>query len=203
MTLTYSEVAVVIPTRGDVEMWPTLDPFQRCPFGAVVTADNSKGEDLAVYARYWAIDHTDAPVILTVDDDVILPRESIDALLAAYRPGHVTANMPAAFRHVFYEEHCLVGFGAVFDRDLPRLAFDRFWRFLGTDDEEEAPSAALVRRRCDIAFTALTPRVLVDVPYQDREFASAPGRMWTSPGHLEERTRMLRLARKVRDAVPC
>jgi hypothetical protein len=55
-------------------------------------------------------------------------------------------------------------------------------------------------RTCDIVFTALTPRVLVDVPYEDLPWASAENRMWKQPTHREERGRMLELVRQVRDA---
>lgn len=56
------------------------------------------------------------------------------------------------------------------------------------------------QRTCDVVFTTLTPRVLIDVPKTDREFASAPNRMWKQKEHYGERTRMLEIARKVRDA---
>ena len=56
------------------------------------------------------------------------------------------------------------------------------------------------RNTCDIAFTGLTPRVLVDVPHVDREFASDDGRMWRQLTHVEERQRMRELVARVRDA---
>jgi hypothetical protein len=55
-------------------------------------------------------------------------------------------------------------------------------------------------RTCDVVFTTLTPRVLVDVPKQDMAYATNSTRMYRQPGHLDERTRMLHLARKVRDS---
>ena len=36
-------------------------------------------------------------------------------------------------------------------------------------------------RECDAVFTTLTPRILVDVPKTDREFASDPDRLGSSP----------------------
>lgn len=133
----------------------------------------------------------------------------------------IVANMPQEFRHDGYTDSCLVGFGAAFHRDLPRKAFERiFWGGIGLNATEEdwtagtpmirtgddgqelfrINSIAEFRRTCDVVFTTLTPRVLVDVPKVDREFASDPDRMWKQPAHYGERVRMLELARKVRDA---
>lgn len=58
---------------------------------------------------------------------------------------------------------------------------------------------AFWRRTCDIVFTALTPRVLVDVPYVNLPWASDSNRMWKQAQHIEERQRMLELTLKVRD----
>lgn len=186
--ISLAEMAAVVVTRGDVEL--SEIEASLAPFGEVAVWDNSIGDDLAVYGRYAALAEVESDVVYVQDDDVILPLESLEALGDAYEPDVLVANMPARFRHDFYRDHCLVGFGAVFDRDLPRYAFDRF--------PVEEGTAFL--RTCDIVFTALTPRKLVDVAYRDMPWSSAPGRMWTTAGHVEERTRMLELVRQVRDA---
>jgi len=189
-------VSAVVVTRGDVDLDPSVVPLREAGIDDIVVWDNSKrAHDLAVYGRYAAIAEATGAAVVVQDDDVILDIDSVRSLIDAHQPGHVICNMPARFRHGFYRDHCLVGFGAIFDRDLPEQAFkrfggDRLWSFF---------DITTFNRTCDIVFTALTPRVLVDVPYRDREFASAPGRMWTSRGHVEERTRMLNLALKVRD----
>lgn len=166
--------------------------------------------DLSVYARYEAIEYASHDLILTQDDDVIVsdPQAVIDRYLLVtefdgqrdppYGPDEVlVANMPQEFRHDGYTDSCLVGFGACFHRDLPARAFKRYEEGTGDCYIEAAP---LFQRTCDVVFTTLTPRVLVDVPKTDREFASDPDRMWKQPEHYGERVRMLELARKVRDA---
>lgn len=113
--------------------------------------------------------------------------------------GQLVCNMPPKFRHDGYTDSCLVGFGACFHRDAPTRAFGRFMEHhdhmipLGIRQD-------VFWRTCDVVFTTLTPRVLVDVPKVDREFASDPDRMWKQPEHYGERVRMLELARQVRDS---
>lgn len=127
-----------------------------------------------------------------------------------FSPDAVVCNMPANFRAVsFYQEHALVGFGAAFHRDAPRRAFERFlgwtnpptgesvWGFI--PDLDGAACMDFFDRTCDIVFTGLTPRILVDVPYDDMPWASADNRMWRQADHRAERGRMLDLVLKMRD----
>lgn len=208
-----AHVSVVLVTRGDVDMAPVVSCYPE-PFEVIVW-DNSRDEDLAVYGRYAAIDHhATRAVILVQDDDAILAPEAIDELLSRYEPETLTANMPARFRHDGYLDSCLVGFGAIFDRHLPERAFDRFCAHYFPDfgpgssikghwSPERAsrtqPSFLVSEfaRTCDVVFSTLTRRVLVDVPYADREFASAPNRMWLQPDHVGERAATLERARAV------
>jgi hypothetical protein len=201
-------VSAVIVTRGDVDLSPVLDSLPR-EWQKVIWDNSQRARDLSVFGRYAAISECEHETIYVQDDDCLLAPESLVELAAAAEemPRTLVANQPAAFRHDFYTDHCLVGFGAMFNRDLPMMAFGRFFLH---GAEGLMPSEALLRaiteqpqpflRTADIIFTTLAPRFLVDVPYTDREFASAPNRMWKQPDHLGERTRMLELARKVRDA---
>lgn len=205
-------VSVVIPTRGDVDITPITESF---PSGwEVLVYDNGMGvcrtysghkwgvvasdlPDLSVYARYAAIEYASHNLIFTQDDDVIVSDpERIawesDSGGSAY--GQLVCNMPPEFRHDGYTDSCLVGFGACFHRDAPTRAFRWF-----SGDEHHEYFQGWFRRTCDVVFTTLTPRVLVDVPKVDREFASDPDRMWKQPEHYGERVRMLELARRVRD----
>lgn len=183
--------------------------------------------DLSVYGRYAAIEHASHDLIYVQDDDVIVsdPAELVREWRAEHhrvgvcsegpdgceydgtdpcfqcgaRRQWLVANMPQEFRHDGYTDSCLVGFGACFHRDLPKKSFGRFMAHhdhmipLGIRQD-------VFWRTCDVVFTTLTPRVLVDVPKVNREFASDPDRMWKQPSHYGERVRMLELARKVRDA---
>ncbi len=182
-------VALVCVTRGDVEL-----PALFGPTGEVVIWDNAKAaEDMSVYGRYAALDMVTKDVVIVQDDDVGLSTEAIDGLLAAYEPGKIVANVPPEYRER-YTDSTLVGFGAIFDRDLPAKAFARFREHVAYADEQT------FRRTCDIVFTVLTPFTLVDLPFTYLPHTRAPNRMYRQPGNFEERQRMLKLAREVRDA---
>jgi hypothetical protein len=187
------DFTVCLVTRGDVDLAPILESFR--PFGAyrIVVWDNSVEVDLAVLGRYAAASRAETELVYVQDDDVVLPVESIMELFKAWRPGHLVANMPERFRHDFYVDHCLVGFGAVFERSLIEAAFGRVLRHRGGDNWD-----TWFHRTCDVAFTGQVSRILVDVPYVELDYASAPGRMWKQPEHVGERQRMLDLVRSLR-----
>lgn len=137
--------------------------------------------------------------------------------------GAVVCNMPQEFRHAGYTDSALVGFGAAFHRDAPERAFQKWWQRSidlsiggicmpkwGFDSPTFINSLGASRatpwrdpyfqRTCDVVFTTLTERVLVDVQKVNREFAEDADRMYRQPEHFGERARMLELARQVRDA---
>jgi hypothetical protein len=208
------KVAACLVTRGDVDIDPVLASIPTD--WEIIIWDNSALENLSVYGRYAAIDFTDAELIYVQDDDVFVSNP--DAIRGEwqkecnewYRTEHLytegtkppwpglVANMPQAFRHDGYTDSCLVGFGACFHRDAPGKAFERFAAANG--NAIEFTDTPMWRRTCDVVFTALTPRVLMEIEKIDREFATAPERMYRQPGHVAERREMLELARRVRDA---
>jgi hypothetical protein len=161
--------------------------------------------DLSVYGRYAAIEYASHDLIYVQDDDVIVsdPQAIVNAweLSCLFRNNaknvHVVCNMPSEFRHDFYVDHALVGFGASFYRDAPKRAFDRFMEYhdhmipLGIRQD-------VFWRTCDVVFTGLTPRVLVDVPKTNLPYASDDNRMWKQAEHQGERQRMLDLVKQVR-----
>lgn len=185
-------------------------------WNGVAGADGPVIGDLSVYGRYAAIEYATGDLIYVQDDDVIVsdPPALVDkwigtASLAGPVPAdgsdlsnvetfnHIVCNMPPQFRHDFYEDHSLVGFGACFHRDSPKKAFENLYVQSEIVKIDEAQQ--VFYRTCDVVFTTLTPRVLVDVPIEHREFASAPNRMWKQKDHFGERLKMLQLARQVRD----
>jgi len=230
------EIESTIPDDWEILIWDNgrgiLEKHMRP--GRLVADWRSDLPDLAVYGRYAAIEHADGDLIYVQDDDCVV--EEPEKLVSAWRDSrskcseepfdarllwhasseeiartgrgdHVVCNMPQPFRHDFYRDHALVGFGAVFHRDAPQRAFDRYARAVA-NRAAIAPSVPVgldlskpaVLRTCDVVFTALTPRILVDVPYRNLPWATDPDRMYHQPQHTDERRRMLELALKVRDA---
>jgi hypothetical protein len=167
------------------------------------------GADLSVYGRYAAIEHASGDVIYVQDDDCVVsdPQAIVADWQAETVAGFdgVVCNMPEPWRsQPFYAEHGLVGFGAAFHRDAPKRAFDIFAGY----NAKNAPRTDIelgswpearpwFLRTCDVVFTTLTPRVLVDVPHESFDYAWDADRMWRQPDHQSERERMLDLVLQV------
>jgi hypothetical protein len=202
-------VAAVIVTRGDQDLTAVVTSLPE--EWEVVIWDNSREEhDLSVYGRYAAIERTDAELIYVQDDDCVVgaPQAIVDtwdemrALAEIEQTPDPTAfivcNMPPEFRHEFYEEHALVGFGACFHRDVPERAFRRWDNSgvpIGVAGLRE--EIGFFRRTCDIVVTGLTPRVLVQVPVENLPWSYYWDRMYRQPEHQAERVRMLDLVRQI------
>lgn len=182
-------VTGIVVTRGDQDIEPVTQSIKP-HVDQLVVWDNSKLFDRGVYGRYMGSILALHQTVYVQDDDCIV--SDIPAILAAYQEGSVVCNMPEKFRK-HYPDSALVGFGACYQKWLPFQAFDRYFALHGIDDKDER-----FRRTCDVVFTTLTPRILVDVSHVDMWYASGPNRMWKQPDHYGERTEVHRLARKVR-----
>lgn len=216
-------VSAIIVTRGDVELEPVLKSLP--PTWQLLVWDNGAGRirewswdqnvfaphwnehvtDLSVYGRYAAIQYATGDVIYVQDDDCIIsyPQAIVDTLTFRSRDDLVVCNMPPEFRHDFYTDHALVGFGAAFHRDAPEMVFERFWDRmldLGLLTKHNLRAGSNFQRTCDVVFTSLSPYVLVDVPKQNLPHAYAADRMYRQPEHQGERAAMLELARKVKES---
>lgn len=216
-----------LPEEWEVLVWDnragTVTTWKGSKWGVVA----HPVANLSVYGRYAAIAHAANDLIYVQDDDVIVsdPQAIVNewdrvALRQEQDPAgpppdsewgrHVVCNMPPEFRHDFYIDHALVGFGAAFHRDAPERAFRRFfgedtWPKMGPNwAAVSGPGDGVLRehfnRTCDIVFTALTPRVLVDVPKENLPHAYDDTRMWRQSTHQEERTKMLDLVLKIKEA---
>jgi hypothetical protein len=205
------KVSAIIVTRGNVDLgqivgslpreWERIcwsNGERRCyvlASGADPATDISwvvwhGVEDFSVFGRYSAIQYASSDVIYVQDDDCVTPAREI---AEAYEPCRLVANMPRS-RWDGYPDSTLVGWGAIFDRDLPGLAFERQAIF---DVVESDPDWFYAT--CDVAFSALTPRTIVDLPFEHLPWAEGPDRMFTGrPTHNEERQRMLELCRSLR-----
>jgi hypothetical protein len=178
-------VAACLVTRGNVPMDGIIESIPQ--EWEVVVWDNSKHGDLGVYGRYAAIALTDAAMIYVQDDDCVLTEEGIWDLHNFSGPDRIVTNMPERFRP-HYPDSCLVGFGAIFPRDLPELAFDRL-----------ATTPPNFNLTCDVYFTALTEqRMYLDLDYRDQPWANDPDRMWKQRDHVPMRAQALHEARTLR-----
>lgn len=199
--ITPDKVALVLVTMGDVPLEQITD---HCPpeFEIVVwnNLDGSR-PDYKVFGRYMGILEATRPVIAFLDDDAWLSRGQWDELLAAYEPGVVTGNFlrhdPLWERR--YKDTTLLGWGAIFDRDLPWLAFCRWARHEPIDmDFFLSPGGAEVvfpmLSRCKTIFAGAT---WMGEP--GHEVFGRSNRMSNQPDFLETRLAWLDRARRVRD----
>jgi hypothetical protein len=192
-----SDVTGIVVTRGNVDLLPTVESL--APLGELLIWDNSHEQNLSVYGRYAAIERASFDVILVQDDDCLIDPA---ALCAAYEPGVLVANMPAS-RWPDFPDSCLVGWGAIFDRDLVARCDARYqdWRLANAHYRGWWPTGHEFHRTCDVMFATLTPHRKIDVGFTHLPWAEGPDRMFTADpaAHRRERQRMLELARKVRD----
>ena len=164
-----------------------------------VVWDNSVEEDHGVYGRYMAIHRTTRPVIITQDDDCLV--RNWEQLLEAYEPGLVVGNMrddPARLR--FYRDTTMLGWGAIFDRELPFLAFARYARFFPITWEWMTSCGA------EITFPMLTRNRTIPVDPDwlaegDQMVFGRSNRMSNQEGFYRARDEDLKRARHVRDAL--
>lgn len=163
------QVSACLVTRGDVDMTAILESL---PFDETIVYDNSRRNDLGIYGRYAAIAEARHDVIYTQDDDVLV--SCFDELLTEYRPGVLTVNYPEPWDVPW------VACGALFDRDLPKAAFERYQRRWMLDE-------TFTHWTCDAVFGLLTPTRVVDFGYQDLPHGLAEGRVSTSPGWYDNR----------------
>lgn len=206
------KVSAVIVTRGDVDLTKCISTFVDERFVEVVVWNNGtekctvvplgpgwpvvhEAADMAVYGRYAATRFAASDVIYVQDDDCVI---DATAILDAYEPGRIVANMPES-RWADYPDSTMVGWGAVFDRLLPWAAFGHFLTLIierdlfGGEGGEDA-----FNRCCDVVFSTLIPRTVIDVGFEHLPWAETAGRMFKQPGHKEERDEFLRLARSIR-----
>jgi hypothetical protein len=140
-------ICAILLTRGDVPdaMKQIRDSL---PYGEVRVWDNAtRPFDARVYGRYLAIEETDKPVIYFQDDDCVVKDWSHRELMENYQPGTIIANMVAGHRD---DEPPMLGWGALFARDLPARAFAK-WHAAGY------PFDWRIARYPESIFTALTP----------------------------------------------
>jgi hypothetical protein len=138
--------------------------------------NNSKRFDFKVFGRYANLypEHGfHHQIIYTQDDDCVL---DTDSFLPAYEPGVVTCNMPAHRRPEYSDGIALVGWGAIFDRNLTSV-FNLYLKHYPLDD--------LFLTECDRIFTGLNKVKMIDVPFTNLPNAETPDRLHKRPDHWD------------------
>ena len=188
-----ASISAVIVTRGDVALEPIIASL---PFDEIVIWDNSKELDRKVYGRYLGVDRTSTPYVYVQDDDAIVPalalaRDFFDRD-GNFRKNVILANLPPEHKTVYDGTGTtLVGFGAIFHRDL--VNFEPYLDRYGEDE--------FFWRECDRVFTGsnLFEEVFVGIeklPHGDR-----PGSMWREQRHGKDLYEVWRRVKELNSSV--
>jgi hypothetical protein len=186
------DVAAVIVTRGDIDLAPILATL---PYDETIIWDNAaRGWESRCFGRYLATVETTKPYVYFQDDDVIFAAH--DELLALHEPGRMTVNMPSPwYEAAGYDKlgQALVGAGSIVDRELAWPSIHRYLASYPYDD--------LFLTYADVVVGMLTPHRRLDLGYEVLPHASAPGRIYTSPGAAKRKKEMQRRTLQMREVV--
>lgn len=185
-------VSAILVTRGDVDLTRIIDSL---PFADITIWNNAarNREDLKTFGRYAAIPEAKNDVLFLQDDDILLPPESIQGLLAAYEPGMIVANMSDAWAHNRgMTDSVFVGAGAILDKNIPGEAFARYDQLYPRDELFHYYPEAIV---------SIPSRIKrVDLPLEVLPWGYAPNRMNAQPWFEDWMRVSIQRGRRVRDS---
>lgn len=174
-----TRLTVSIVTKGyelHQRVWGSLGRTTFAPISLVDYAIwyNPRRYDLRVFGRYAEIYPQEGQLVYTQDDDCAV---EIQQIVSAYEPGIVVCNMPLHRRAEYTDGTALVGWGAIFDRNLTSV-FNLYLRHFPIDD--------LFLTECDRVFTGLNKVKMIDVPFVNLENAEGADRLHKRPDHWEK-----------------
>lgn len=194
---TFADVAAVLVTR-DASANPHWDEIiaSVSMYGEVIVHDNSKATDFKVAGRYVAAHGASRSIVYFQDDDVLLPREAHEAILASYEPGVLVSSMYDQWiEDCGYFDLAMVGLGSIQDHLLWQDAHGRYINAYHGDDRFEYDA--------DFVYGTLTPFKRLDVGGANHilDIASAPDRLWQQDEQMEGKWRTIKRARALRKIV--
>lgn len=165
----------VIVTRGDVDLQPVLDSLPKS-WPVVIWNNSERLADLKVYGHFAALAEVQTEFCFMQDDDAICPAAE---LLKAWKPKYADL----IFTNVGDGDTPWISWGAIFHKDLPGPAIERYVDAYGMDDD--------VLYWCDLIFSALTPWTNIDLGVEHLPHYRAANRMVMKPTHYSEQARIL------------
>jgi hypothetical protein len=197
--MTFDDVSAVLVTRGDVDMQAIIDSL---PYGETVVWDNStRPVNYGVFGRYMAIFEATKSVIYFQDDDCLVTCH--EELLAAYEPGVVTGNAfddPGRLHR--YEGTTLLGWGSIFDREMPLSAFLKYGLHFPVHELWEENGNPHRGLGAEIIFPVLSRNKTIThgIQWLDQEgpVLERENRMWKQPGFYEATEFWLARGRRMR-----
>lgn len=166
-------VSAVIPTRGNVDVgpiWNRLRQYSEIGEVRFVIGDTP-------FNRYKAMLESNAEILFTQDDDCVT---DLGPLFEAYDPAVIVNAMTPEHAAQYRGPQTLIGFGAIFHRELVRFAFERWtWK---RDD--------LFYRESDRIFPTVNRHETVFPEIEILPHASDADRLWKQPDHQVARAAM-------------
>lgn len=162
----------MLVTRGDVDIAESVRSLQG--FDELIVWNNAeKDADERVYGRYLAAYQARNDVIVTHDDDCVVP--DLHNLVKRWRGG-LLVNVPGG-------EKPWLAWGGVFDRRDALAAFGRYLQRYPADDD--------LLDWADVIFATQTAWTRTCYGHRDLPWATAPTRMYRQPDHYtgQERVR--------------
>lgn len=189
------EVTACLVTRGDqIEQMDRI--LASLIFDQVIIWDNSVNRDWKCAGRYLAAMQAHTDVVYFQDDDVLVPRQTQQALLKAYEEGVCVANWGHGDNPDGYDDLPLVCAGAVVDRGL---CFDAIGLYA-----EQWPLDDPFRYEADFVVGVLYPDFRhLHMPFEiNYEIAQHPSRLVNQPWQRQMKYEITQRARAIRDAWP-
>ena len=159
------DLSAVIPTKGDVDLTHIIKSIKDAGIKDVVIADYGQ----KVYNRFLGVKNAKHNIIYTQDDDCIV---DVKGVIDSYIAGIVVNNMPIDRRSFYNEDITLIGWGAIFDKNLVNVLDG--WEH---DD--------LFMTECDRIFTALNKHKEILVDFKSLDYASDTSRLSSNDTHWE------------------
>lgn len=190
---TPSNTTGIIVTRGDVDLTVNMATWPR--FADTIIYDNSQRPDKACFGRWCAAQEATTPFVFFQDDDVILPKPSIEAILAEWdEDDAMVCNMnpewveDEADPEFSYDDVGLVGAGSVLPRDV--------WEAAVIEYLSRWPEDRFFHEWADFVVGIGTYHRKVSYPYTPIDRAYRPGNLANTGGNRARRKAMMRRARR-------
>ncbi len=166
------KISAVIPTRGDCHIGTIVDWLRQ--YSEIDEIKLMIGD--TPFNRYLGMESAKNEIIYSQDDDCIT---DLRPLLEAYEPGVIVNAMTPQHAAQYPNRQTLIGFGALFHRDLLRCFSDYNWK-----------RDALFYRESDRIFPTVNPHKTVFPWIEILPQAHHDNRLWKQPGHIAARREM-------------